>query len=401
MRIFDRFKTRRDPPKKEEKRLSVQVAISDYLRRMFSSTGVAVGEESVTGHPTVWRCLELIAGTIAGLPIELKERQPDGSILRIDHPALWTLAHQPNKWQTAFVFWDYMLRLTLIKGNAYALISTDDSGYPEEYLPVKGDDVELKFIKNELWYYIKGRAFMPEEVLHLKGPTLDGYQGCSILEYHRRTFSSGLSMNEYIRNFFENDATPKSVISFDGQGNEDMKREVKAEWMELYGGLGGDPVAFLDGGMKFERVSLPPSDALYLDSAQFNDRQICNIFGVPLPMVNDLSDSHYNNIEHTKIQFTQFTLMSHINRIESEINSKILTRADRRNRYFDYDTHQLLRGDMKTRAEYYAKMRQMEAMSANDVRKAEGWNPRTDPEGDSYANPNINTTENTTENEKV
>jgi phage portal protein BeeE len=54
-----------------------------------------------------------------------------------------------------------------------------------------------------------------------------------------------------------------------------------------------------------------------------------------------------------------------------------------------FDMDAAVRADFKSRVEGYAKLHPIGAISPNEIRAREGMNPRTDPEGDAYANPQM------------
>jgi len=376
-----------------EKRGMVDKLIGDWNVNFFSKKSQSVSERSMNYLPTVWRCIEIISTSIAGLPVATK-REMNGAIERVTHPIDRIIKRQANEYMTAFSWKELMLRDVLTYGNHYSLIDRTGSR-PVALYPIPAEDVKIHQKEKEIVYEVtsmkKDNLFMASDMLHIKGPSMDGICGMSVIEIHRRSMRFGLSASQYILDWFEGDATPKNILTHPGKLGPDSIKNIRESWAKLYG-PGGHKTAVLDAGAKFEQVSLPPSDAMYIEAAQYSDRQICNIYGVPLTMVNDLSDSHYNNIEHTGRQFVTYTLLPWINRVESELGCKLLTEAQKDDHFVDFDPAGLMRGDMQAQAEYYMKMRQSRIMSANEVRKELNLNPYEG--GDEYDNPNIDTNEN-------
>ena len=393
MKILGLEIKRQQPQQTESRKSMVDKLIGDWNVNFFARKTQNISERSMNYLPTVWRCIEIISTSIAGLPLAVKKETAEG-IERVLHPIERLLKKQANPYMTAYTWKELMMRDVLTYGNHYSLIERTGGRVTGLY-PVPCDDMDVKLVGRDLFYYVESMKdadpFASYEVLHIKGPSMDGICGMSLIEYHRHTFSQGLSASQYIREFYENDGQVKGIIKHPGKAKPETGKNVRDSWLRLYG-PGGSRVAFLDGGMEYQQVSLPPSDALYLETVQYSDRQICNIYGVPLAMVNDLSDSHYNNIEHTGRQFVTYTLMPWVNRVESEFDCKLLTEKQKADHFVDFDPAGLMRGDMAAQAEYYMKMVQSRIMNANEVRKELNLNPYEG--GDEYNNPNIDKNEN-------
>ncbi|HMA78509.1 MAG TPA: phage portal protein, partial [Candidatus Paceibacterota bacterium] len=83
-----------------------------------------------------------------------------------------------------------------------------------------------------------------------------------------------------------------------------------------------------------------------------------------------------NNIEQQSIDYVVNTLRPWIKRHEQEYNRKLFTANDKEQGYFvRFNMEGLLRGDSKSRSEYYSKMFNIGAMSQNEIRNLEKMNP--------------------------
>lgn len=370
---------------------TVDKLIADALR---TGREVGVSKETMLKLPTVWRCIEIISTSIAGLPVTAK-REEGGSINPIDHAVNKLLNVKANSYMTAQTWKELVLRDVVARGNHYSVIVRRGST-PVELLPLMCDDVTVKLRDGQLVYIVERGdnqdIFLQDDILHVKGASGDGICGLSMLGVHRNSFKTALSSKNYIREFFQNNATPKGILRYPSAQKKEVVTATRDAWHRLYGEGGSYSIAVLDGGAEFQTVSLPPADAMYLEVSKYSDKEICNIYGVPMHMVNDLSDAHYNNIESSGVELVKFTLMSWINRLESEINDKLLRESEKGSVFVDFDVNGLMRGDMQTRAEYIAKMIQHKVLNPNEARKIEGLNPYEG--GDIYENPNTNSNEN-------
>ena len=114
----------------------------------------------------------------------------------------------------------------------------------------------------------------------------------------------------------------------------------------------------------YERISIPPEDAQFIATRKFQKTEIATIYGVPPHMIADLERATNNNIEHQGMEFVQYCLMPYLVRLEEEFNRKLLREDEFGEFYFLFGLNGLLRGDAKTRSEYYKNMNLIGAMTA-------------------------------------
>src|SRR5581483_10363343 len=86
-----------------------------------SSSGVKVDADAAEGVSAVFACVNVIAETLASLPLVVYQRLPNGGRRRApEHPLYGVLATRPNNWQTSFEFREMMFAFCALRGNAYA-----------------------------------------------------------------------------------------------------------------------------------------------------------------------------------------------------------------------------------------------------------------------------------------
>ncbi len=89
-----------------------------------SSSGLVVSDASLLGLSTAWRCISLLSGTIASLPITLYRENSKGIPEKYTQHSLYNvLKIDPNADQTAFDFWHFLSSSLEMRGNAYARIT--------------------------------------------------------------------------------------------------------------------------------------------------------------------------------------------------------------------------------------------------------------------------------------
>ena len=109
------------------------------------------------------------------------------------------------------------------------------------------------------------------------------------------------------------------------------------------------------------------------------------ITGVPGVLLEDMDKATFGNMEQLSQMFVNYTIMPLCETIESEFNRKIFFEVEKDKYSTRFNLDGLLRGDVAARSSYYTTMRNVLAMSPNEIRIKENMNPY--PGGDSYELP--------------
>jgi hypothetical protein len=88
------------------------------------------------------------------------------------------------------------------------------------------------------------------------------------------------------------------------------------------------------------------------------------------------------NIEQQAQEFVDYSLMPYVKQWEETLKKKLLTDAEKKTYNFRINVMALLRGDSAARSAFYRSLFDMGALSPNDIRELEDWNPVDD--GDQY-----------------
>jgi hypothetical protein len=120
---------------------------------------------------------------------------------------------------------------------------------------------------------------------------------------------------------------------------------------------------------------MPPEEAQFLQTRQFQLQEIARIYRVPLHMVGDLERSTNNNIEHQGIEFVTQTLRPILVNMEQAISRDLLVGRERESLFAEHLVDALLRGDVASRYTAYNTAIQAGFMSRNEVRSRENLNP--------------------------
>ena len=369
-----------------------------------SNSGVVVNDESALKFSAVFACVRLISSSIAALPLPVYTTTPSGRILNKEHPN-YKLLHDHVGAMAAMTFKQALLARALMQGNGYAKIHRDGTFRAVELELL--NNVELMYNKQErkVYYRIDGKPqlYNDYDILHLKGMTLDGLTGLSVISYARETIGLGLANQEFGARFFGSGTNAGGFLEHPGNFGSDNEayNRLQSTFNEKYKGLANSHgVIILEDGMKFNKIGIPPEDAQFLQSRQFQIADIARYFAVQPQKIGDLERSTNNNIEQQSIEFVQDTLLPWIVNFEQEINYKLFRMDEQGQHFAKFNVNGLLRGDAAARGELYSKMFNIGAMQLNEIRAREELNSIEN--GDtSFVQVNVQTLENAIKNTNI
>ena len=351
-----------------------------FWRNLFSSTGgISIDRHTALGHSAIWACIGVKSRSVASVPWEVMQDTGTGVIKATDHYLYPLINSRPSPLYSSSDFRETM-QGDLEGGNAYA-IKHVRNGFVVEFERLNPDDVQPKITDDrDLIYRVKNRPggtvdFPADDMIHLKGFG-NGLQGINVIAQLKASITTPLSSQKYVNKFYENGAHVKSVLETDGTVTPDQAKDLRDQ-VDRYSGLDdSSKTMLLEHGLKLRTVGLKPSEMDFINTLRLGIEDIARIWGVPLHLIGHSDGSNtQQNFEQLNINYVTFTIYPIIKKWEQEFNYKIFTEKERKAGYFvRFNLNGLMRGDMKSRGEFYLKMRQMLAFSPNDVLALENMN---------------------------
>lgn len=335
-----------------------------------------ITEEGALNLSAVWACVRILSETVGTLPLHLYRRTSSGRERQYLHPC-HRLIQTPNSYANRFDLMHHLMVSCALWGNGYARIYRDRLYrpvrlkflHPLTVEPVLTDDDELFYRLNT------GEMLSTDDVIHIKNLSTNGYKGKSPIAVHRDNLSLTMAAQEYGERFFNQGGNMSGVFKYPSTLKPEAYQRLKKDLLAQSVGLHNAHVPLLlEGGMTYERISIPPEDAQFIATRKFQKTEIATIYGIPPHMIADLERATNNNIEHQGMEFVQYCLMPYLVRIEEEFNRKLLRDDEFGDYYFLFGLNGLLRGDAKTRSEYYKNLNIVGAISANEIRSLEDMN---------------------------
>ena len=346
-------------------------------------SGTSVNEETALRLSTVWACIRVISESVASLPLEIYKKNKDGTkSIQTKHP-LYNLLHStPNNLMTSFSFRDTIQTQLLLYGNAFVHIERNKAERPISLNILDPKKIQIKIVHGELYYHVQqgggnqDKVYNQEEVLHLLGMSHNGLVGKSPIECARENLGLSMASLEYGAAFFGNGASLSGVLEHPNSLSKEASERLAYSWNQKFQGpQQAHKTAVLEEGMKYKELGIPPAQAQFLETRRFQTEEIARNFRCPPHMIGDLSRASFSNIEQQSIDFVVHTLRPWLVRWEQELNRKLFKESEKGKFFFKYTIEGLLRGDTKTRSDFYKDLFNIGVLSPNDIRQLENLNP--------------------------
>ncbi|EGF7325989.1 TPA: phage portal protein [Escherichia coli] len=345
-----------------------------------SSSGKVVTADKAIQLSAVWACVRLLSESISTLPLKIYVRQPDGSRkAATDHPAYSILCRRPNSEMTPSRFMLMVVASICLRGNAFVeklfignkLVSLVPL-MPQNMVVKRLDTGRLEYTYTEDG---KKRVIPEKNLMHIRGFGLDGVCGMMPMMTGRDVIGAAMAVEESAAKIFENGLQSSGFLSADVALDKDQRERLRGYMQAFTGSKNAGKIMVLEGGLKYQNVTMNPEAAQMLESRSFSIEEICRWFRVPPFMVGHTSkqSSWASSLEGMNLQFLTHTLRPLLVNIEQEIGRCLLDSDDEV--FAEFSVEGLLRADSAGRAAYYTSALQNGWMSRNDVRRLENMPP--------------------------
>jgi HK97 family phage portal protein len=348
-----------------------------------TASGVKLNAEKALTYSPIWRGVNLISGDVAKLPCEVFAREGEGKRRAMEHPAYRLLRRKPNREMKSFDFKKLIIAQAVLHGNGMAYIDRLGSGRPTQLIPLRPSSCNAVRVNGQLWYVInvagENRKIEPENVFHVKGLSIDGLMGYSLVDKARESLGLGMAARDYGSRFFKNNARPSAVLQHPKSLTEAAAKRLRESWNEIHAGLNNShKIAILEEGMTLNPFSINARDSQLLETRQFEVREVANWLGIPPHKLGDSSRTAYNSLEQENQSYLDEALDPWLVAFEEEAFEKLLTEEEKAKdtHTVEFKRQALLRADTAARGEFYAKATGgLPWMTGNEVRGRENLNP--------------------------
>lgn len=351
-------------------------ALAEYLG--LSGVGYSpVSEETALGLTAYWRCINIVAGTIAGLPLKTyRETNDKRERVRsfLDTPA------GPYK-LTPFAWKELVMFHLLTRGETFLVHIKNGAGAVIGLWPIHPSAVDVEYRGYDKWFEVSltdgtKRTYGPDDMTHIMALTTDGVRGVAPLTVFRRTIQLGINGEVAASRSFSNGMLIAGIATPETDMTEDDAKIIKAGLNAKMTGVenAGD-IAVVNRSLKFTPWAMTNADAEFLASREFQVVEFARMFGVPPHLLGatEKQTSWGTGVAEQNLGLSRFTLMSWTGRIEEAL-SQLLPNP----RFCEFDYSGLLQGSPKEEIQLLIEQVEAGLLTVDEARAIRNLPPLTE-----------------------
>lgn len=369
--------------KKEKREATVTQSSADFLSFFGITAPASVSMEEALGVPAVWAAINFISGTIAGLPLNVFERDRQGNKRKVKstkaNPVVSMLHDQVNDGYSSFQWrFDMFSTGVLTEGRFVTYIERDTAGRPINLFPMPGATVARLSTGRKQYKFVAGgktsvydEADVIDITFMLKSDLLSHR---SPLRQCAVAIGKAANANEYGSKLFKNGGLPAFALQgpFGSADSASRAAENIAEATKEAARKGGNVLA-IPLGHELKPLGSDPEKMQLVETQEFAVVEVGRIYSLPPTFHQDLSRATFSNSEQQDLHLVKHTLKRWVEQFEAELNLKLFGRGA--NRFAEFNLDGLLRGDYKTRMEGNSTAIQTGQLTPNEARALDNREP--------------------------
>lgn len=328
---------------------------STALNSLFHSNFIFLNEDDALKIPAIKNGVELIASSIAALPIYLY-KEKNGQVEKIfGDNREFLLNKEPNFLETAYNLKKKMVKDFILYGGSYALLEKDGLNIDAIY-NINASTITAELLINnkgipigvDYKFALNGKALnvdITEMLVCLDASTNGATTNRGLLKDGQKLLNLMKNEIDLHNSFLENGAVVKAVLQTEGRIKLDVLERLKKSISALYSGVeNAGKTLVLEDGLKFVPIQNNLEEIKMVDSKKHNTAEVEKLLNLPSGF---LQDNQKRSAEDNLV-YLQRTLMPIITALEESFNKALLLENEKENNYFfRFDVSEILRATQK------------------------------------------------------
>lgn len=357
MGLFDRFR--------KERRAEGEVQFEDALLNALLGTA-AVSRETALQVPTISGGIDLIANVIAGTPIKLYRDDGRKAVELRDDYRIPLLNDESGDTLNANEFWHAMIRDYYLGKGGYAYICKSRGKIRSIHYV---EEQRVSVIKNadpifkEYDLQVNGACYKPWDFLKILRNTRDGAQGVPITVENSRMIAVAYQKMVLEYAMAKRGGNKKGFLKAEHRLDEASMTALKSAWQNLYANSDSEAMMVLNKGVDFVEVSDTSAEMQLDENKKTNAQEFAKLFHVsPEAIAGKETDME---------AIARLAAIPLMQTIQCALNRDLLLEKEKQTLYFAFDTKEMLKGDMRQRADFYKSMIDANVMQIDEARYME------------------------------
>ncbi len=345
--------------------------------------GVAMDPDTALQHLPIFAAVNRISTDISILDITVKRMLDGGGFENV--PQHWLnrlLMVSPDGVRNASRWRQAQMGHVLTRGNAYAEIVFDGAGRAAALHGLPPGRITPRIVDGKVFYEYNGPTSNGEKmipawkILHFAGLGWDGLEGYAPITMARETLGLGRAADLFGAAFFGNAARPSGALTHPKKLSDIARKNLRESFENRHSGpMATGRIALLEEGLQWEKWTIDPHEAQFLETRKFSVVDVARLFGLPPNKISDYSESHMANIEEANIDYLQTTLLGWCVMWQNEIQLKLLDEPTSEGLCVRHNFDTMLQANAAARASYATQAIQWGWASRNAIARREGFAP--------------------------
>lgn len=357
-----------------------------------SKSGIMINAKNAMSCVAAYACVNVLSSTLACTPLRVYRPRPEGGRERFrEHPVDFLLSREWNEWLTAYRGWRvFMVNACLTEAGYIEVVRLN--GRPVALYPMPTKYVTKSINKRTLepQYTVHTgdgdfRTIRGNCMIEVPGLALDAFSAPEPIMLLREALGLSLAAEQYGAEYFGEGPHPSGIITYPGNFRKANDETFKDKLRDAYTGLGKKKrLMILEDGLKFEKITVAPSEGQMIEARKFQVTEMARFFNVPPNKIMDYDRATWGNVEEINASFITDTMLPWYLQIEQSVMQTLLSFEEERKQgvYAEYDTNMFMRGKLADRYAAYQKGIMYGFLTPNQACEKE--NMPTFPGGDKH-----------------
>lgn len=365
MKFFRFFKKE----KREFKNIGPQDELSKVLNGEENSKDI-VTKDIALQIPGLKGGISFIADLVSSLEIKFY-KEIDGKVESVDDYRLNLLNKESGDTLNSFHIKHALVRDFILYGNAYLYVNKYRNNIKSlHYVDAKKVSILPNYdpIFKDGKILVNGKYYDTYEFVIFTQNTLDGLSGEGLLSENSNLLELTYNTLAFSSDNIAAGGIKRGVVKSAHKLGEGAMDALKKAWSSLYNrNVNKSSTAIiLNDGLDFQELSQTSTELEILNTRKNNDLDILSILKIPANVMNGTaSNDQYNN-------FIKSTIIPLLEQLADAFNKTLLLETEKEEGcFFEFDTRDLLKGNVKERFETYKVAIESGIMTPNECRYQE------------------------------
>ena len=372
-----------------------------------SLSGTVVNSDTALQLNAVFSAVSLVSDTLSTLPIDAYIRS-QGARYALRPRPVWVT--KPDVDTTKEAFYGSAIVSLLLDGNIFIRVFRNRRGEIVDMKVLNPLDVDIKRNgQGRVIFNVKGesRGLTQEDIVFIPDVVKPGsLRGISRVEALKENFGLAAALEKYAARFFGSGTQTSGVLEVPGNLTAEQAKSMQEAFDSRHRGWArAHKTAIITGGAQYKPTNVPNDQAQFLDSRRMAVEDVARAFNIPPHLLGLPGTNTYASVEQNNIAFVTHTLRPIAQKLEGAMTALLSQETGKEAAFIKFSLDGLLRADVNSRTEAYARGLQSGYYKINDIRRFEDLEPIDDPSAETVrvplANVNVEAADLTAMSEKV